>query len=59
MQRLCKMKKNKIGMRFLNYYHKLDNKHIERWKAYYEKIERERQEKATQQQQDNNQVACF
>ena len=56
MQRLCRMKNNKIGIRFLNYYHKLDSKHIERWKAYYEKIEKERQEK---QQQDNDQVACF
>ena len=56
MQRFCKMKKNKIGVRFLNYYHKLDNKHIERWKAYYEKIEKERQEK---QQQQSDQVACF
>lgn len=56
MQRLCKMRKNKIGIRFLNYYHRLDNKHIERWKAYYEKIERERKEK---QQQDSDQVACF
>lgn len=55
MQRLCKMKKNKIGVRFLNYYHKLDNKHIERWRAYYEKIEEERKEKQQQQQE----VACF
>lgn len=55
MQRLCRMRKNKIGVRFLNYYHKLDNSHIERWKAYYEKIEKERK----QQQQDNDQVACF
>lgn len=55
MQRLCKMKKNKIGVRFLNYYHKLDNKHIERWRAYYEKIEEERKEK----QQQHQEVACF
>ena len=50
MQRLCKMKKNKIGMRFLNYYHKLDNKHLERWRARYER---------QQQQQGSDQVACF
>ena len=56
MQRLCRMKHNKIGMRFLNYYHKLDNKHLERWRARYE---RQQEEETTQQQQDNNQVACF
>ena len=56
MQRLCRMKHNKIGMRFLNYYHKLDNKHLERWRARYE---RQQEEETTQQQPDNNQVACF
>lgn len=56
MQRLCRIKDNKIGMRFLNYYHKLDNKHLERWRARYE---RQQEEETTQQQQDNNQVACF
>lgn len=55
MQRLCKMRNNKIGVRFLNYYHKLDNKHLARWRARYE---RDHQEETTQQQ-DNNQVACF
>lgn len=55
MQRLCRMKNNKIGIRFINYYHKLDNNHIERWRAYYEKIEEERKEKQQQQQE----VACF
>lgn len=58
MQRLCRMRKNKIGIRFINYYHRLDNKHIERWKSYYEKIEKERQEQK-KDQQDNDQVACF
>ena len=56
MQRLCRMKHNKIGMRFLNYYHRLDNKHLERWRARYE---RQQEEETTQQQPDNNQVACF
>lgn len=57
MQRLCRWKKNKIGVRFLNYYHKLDNNHQERWRARYE---RDHQEETTQQQrQDNDQVACF
>ena len=56
MQRLCRMKHNKIGMRFLNYYHSLDNKHLERWRARYE---RQQEEETTQQQPDNNQVACF
>ena len=56
MQRLCRMKNNKIGMRFLNYYHRLDNKHLERWRARYE---RQQEEETTQQQPDNNQVACF
>ena len=58
MQRLCRMKKNKIGVRFINYYHKLDDKHLARWRARYE---RDHQEETTQQQQqqDNNQVACF
>ena len=58
MQRLCRMKKNKIGVRFINYYHKLDDKHLARWRARYE---RDHQEETTQQQQqqDNNQVACL
>ena len=59
MQRLCKMKKNKIGMRFLNYYHKLGNKHLERWRTRYERQQQQQQEETTEQQQDNDQVACF
>ena len=57
MQSLCRMKKNKIGVRFLNYYHKLDNKHLERWRARYERQQQE--ETQQQQQQDSDQVACF
>lgn len=57
MQRLCRMRNNKIGVRFLNYYHKLDNNHIKRWRAIYERTHQE--ETQQQQQQDSDQVVCF